>query len=384
MVGHHREIAVRLRFVVRGAVFAASLAVTALLGCEALVNTDGLAGGGVDATGDGTTGAPPGHPGPDGRGPVGDEETGHETSAPEAAPSPEGGPPPTDAGADSNGNALDASPEAQTDAAVEVDCGEGGIACGGSCVDPTRDPANCNGCGNVCHTGQCGTSLAADMQKPPAGWVFNGTAVYSAAGPSAAMTAPDVLYQAGSVIYKDAISVDEFTARFALRIGQGGGSRNDGMGFTIQKNGPTALSGSGAGLGMTGLDGYGVEFDIFGNGSCGDISADHVGVDSLANCPEGSSLPTSLFSTDATGIVDLADAQWHQVEIDLQGGAMSVHVDQRISIDRVSLPGFVPGTPYYFGFAGATGGIAGGPDGGGGYQTEVKDVTFAFPTPRCL
>jgi hypothetical protein len=227
-------------------------------------------------------------------------------------------------------------------------------------------------------------SVTADMQTRPAGWTFNGTATYSDAGPSAAMTVANVLYQAGSVIYRNAVAVDEFTAKFAIRMGQGGGSRNDGMGFVVQKTGPTAVTAPGEGLAMTGLDGYGVEFDIVNNMSCGDISNDHIGVDWLANCPDAAALPTSLFSTDLTGVIDLADAQWHQVAVTMQGGAMSVQIDGALLANRVALTGFVPGTPYYFGFAGATGGIGGGPDGGGGYQTEVKDVVVTFPTPRCL
>jgi hypothetical protein len=358
-----------------GAVIGTSIALVALLDCSLLVPVDGLtSGGSPDAAVD---------------------EPRLDSSV-----VPRVGSAKVDAGVDAailQAVSLDAqSAPSTTDAGATptadagivpapVSCPQGEIDCKGACVDPRTDPLNCNGCGNVCNDGRCGVSISADMQtSPSSAWVFNGTAQYSTSGPSAAMTAPDVLYQAGSVNYRNPIAVDEFTAKFAFRMGYGGGTRNDGMGFMFQKTGPTALSGAGESLGMVGLDGYGVELDIVDNDACGDSSNDHIGVDSLAHCPTGSPLPTSLFATDLTGIIDLADAQWHQAVILLQGNAMSVQVDGTAFATSVALTGFVPGTPYYFGFTGATGGDASGPDAGGGYQTEVKDIFVTFPTPRCL
>jgi hypothetical protein len=277
------------------------------------------------------------------------------------------------------------APDARVDAGVDVTCPAGEIVCAGACVDPSTDPLNCNGCGNVCNDGLCGTSIAADMHgAPSSAWVFNGTAQYSGDQSSAALTVADVLYQAGSMNYRNAIAVDSFTAKFQFRMGYGGGSRNDGMGFMFQKTGPTALSGAGQALGMVGLDGYGVELDLVDNGACGDVSNDHVGVDSLAGCAAVTGLPTSLYSTDLTGVVDLADAAWHDAVVDLAGGTVSIAIDGSKAATQVALPGFVEGTTYYFGFAGATGGNAGGPDGGGGYRTEVREVEVTFPTARCL
>ena len=51
-----------------------------------------------------------------------------------------------------------------------------------------------------------------------------------------------------------------------------------------------------------------------------------------------------------------------------------------VTATNVALTGFVPGTSYYYGFSGGTGGIA--PNGG--IQTEARDITITFPTPRCL
>jgi hypothetical protein len=91
-------------------------------------------------------------------------------------------------------------------------------------------------------------------------------------------------------------------------------------------------------------------------------------------------LLTSLFaSPDLTGTVTLSDGQWHAATVQLSAGTMSVTVDGH-AVAGILLQGFVPGTRYYYGFAGAIGGGSSSL----GMQTEVKGVTVAFPTPRCL
>ena len=66
--------------------------------------------------------------------------------------------------------------------------------------------------------------------------------------------------------------------------------------------------------------------------------------------------------------------------VQLAGGDLSAAVDTHAVAGGVALTGFVPGATYYYGFGGAIGG------GGSsvGMQTEVKDVTVTFPSPRCL
>jgi hypothetical protein len=215
------------------------------------------------------------------------------------------------------------------------------------------------------------------MSSAPAGWTFNGSAAWDPSGPSARMTAANAASATGTVIYAHAIATDQFTASFQFRIGAGGGGRFDGMGFMIESAGPTAIGVGDGSLGMGGLAGYGVELDVFNNGQCGDTSNDHVGVDSLSEC---AAMPTSLFASDLTSTIDLADGRWHAATLRLVAGAMSVSIDTKAFAQNVALTGFVSGTPYYYGFSGATGGVA--PNGG--VRTEVKAVTIAFPTPRCL
>jgi hypothetical protein len=132
---------------------------------------------------------------------------------------------------------------------------------------------------------------------------------------------------------------------------------------------------------MAGLDGYGVELDIFDNKACGDVSADHVGVDTLSQCTTG---PTSLVSLDVTSIVDLADTHWHTGEVLLANGSVTVSIDGHAIVQPQPLPSFQTGTPYYLGFTGATGGTRTADGGPGGYRQEVKSIAITFPTARCL
>jgi hypothetical protein len=252
------------------------------------------------------------------------------------------------------------------------------ILCGSTCVDPTTDPDHCGGCSTVCSSGLCGATLAADMSAQPANWTFNGAAVWDPAGPSARMTQAKTENVAGTVVYDHPIVTDGFDASFQFRIGANGGGQYDGMGFMLEVNGPTALGSVGGGLGMAGLNGLGVELDIYNNGNCGDSNANHVGIDQLTAC---GGQPTSLFaSPDLTGTITLSDAQWHTATVHLAGSSMSIAMDGHAVATSVQLTGFTAGTSYYYGFAGAIGG------GGSslGMQTEVKSVTVTFPSPRCL
>jgi hypothetical protein len=305
-----------------------------------------------------------------------------------------GNPPPREEDASSystdGSDTFDASvgPDGRTDAPtddVKIGCGAdgGGIVCAGKCVDPTTDPDNCNGCGNVCATGLCGTTVEASMATMPAAWTFNGTATFNAFAPSAELT-PIGNHLAGTVVYDDAITVDAFDVTFQFRMGLGGGTRSDGMGFMIEREGASALGGTGAGLGMTGLDGYGVELDIYDNGVCGDLSGNQVGVDDLSTCNAMEGTPSSLSAVDVSSMVDLADTHWHTAEVTLAAGAVSLSVDGATVITGVTLPQLKVGSPYYFGFAAGTGGLVPADGGVGGYRQEVRDVVITFPTPRCL
>jgi hypothetical protein len=275
------------------------------------------------------------------------------------------------------------APDGKGDGAAVCGVDGGSIVCNGACVDPASDPHNCNACGNVCASGRCGTSIVESMASAPASWTLNGSATYDSSTPSTVLT-PIGNSLAGSLVYAHPVVVDAFDLQFAFRMGFGGGVRSDGMGFVLEQDGPTALGSNGGGLGMLGLAGYGIELDTYDNKTCGDVSADHVGVDSLSVCSPDAGFPTSLVSTDVTAIVDVGDAEWHEARVLLAKGAVSVSIDGHAIVTGQPLPGLQPGAPYYFGFTAATGGLH-TPDGGpGGFRQEVNDVTITFPTARCL
>ena len=286
-------------------------------------------------------------------------------------------------GTDATSPQHDASSMDAADAAPNP-CDGGLLFCNGTCVDPTSDPANCNGCGNVCATGTCGTTITESLAAAPTAWTFNGSATYNTFAPSAELT-PIANYQAGTFIYDDPIVVDAFDVTFEFRMGLQGGTRGDGIGFMIEQTGTQAVGGVGAGLGMMGLTGYGTELDLYDNGVCGDTNGNHVGVDDLTLCNAHQGTPTSLFASgDLSATVDLGDAHFHQAEVTLAGGAVSVSVDGAMVAKGVALPKLQTGGQYYFGFGGGTGGLVQADGGPGGYRQEVKNIVITFPTPRCL
>jgi hypothetical protein len=118
---------------------------------------------------------------------------------------------------------------------------------------------------------------------------------------------------------------------------------------------------------------------------CGDTSDDHVGVDDLTVCSPSEGNPTSLFASgDLSAVVDLADTHWHTTHVTLAQGAVSVSIDGTQMASGVVLTNLQAGAKYYFGFAGATGGLFPPGGGPGGFRQEVRNVTITFPTPRCL
>jgi hypothetical protein len=124
---------------------------------------------------------------------------------------------------------------------------------------------------------------------------------------------------------------------------------------------------------MCGLPGYGVEFDTYNNDTCGDTNANHAAVDELTGC--SMAYPTHITATGPT--LPTLDGASHAVVVTLASGAVSVTLDGTSRLSGVTLPGFVSGTAYYFGFAGATGGAS------DGHQVSPT-VSITFPTPRCL
>lgn len=98
------------------------------------------------------------------------------------------------------------------------------------------------------------------------GWTSNGSAGIS--GNVATLT-PDSILLAGSVFYNTPQNINAFSVTFTYTTANpGGGQTADGMTFTLQNQGPTALGGNGGNLGYTGISSAtGVAFNLLSNGS---------------------------------------------------------------------------------------------------------------------
>jgi hypothetical protein len=227
------------------------------------------------------------------------------------------------------------------------------------------------------------------MGANTSGWNFVGTATYDATAQTAVLTQPGALGSAGTVIYKDAVVVDDTTVSFDFRADTTGG-RADGLTFFLQTDGAAALGAAGGGLGVAGLHGYAVEFDIYNNKECGDSTANHAGIDTLTPCGLGEPTPVATSgdlndpSAPDHGVGDIGDGEWRTVVVTVLAGVMSVSVTDPTSgasiavpnLQSVMLPGFVGGTPYYIGFSGATGAITS--------RQEIRNVHVMFPATVCL
>jgi hypothetical protein len=265
------------------------------------------------------------------------------------------------------------------------------VCCNGKCVDTTT-AANCGGCGITCASGLCGNTIGTDTLPLEPSWSLTGSATDNTSLDGTIVLTTSAGHQSGSFIYSRPITTDNFNVSFEFKITPNANpaNRGDGMGFMIEKNGSHALGNGGGGLGMTGLDGYGVELDLFNNAyppnagnGCGDADNNHVSVDSLTACLDWNhnAIPTTIPPPSGdlrnrTPSIDLADGAWHSCVIRKTTGFVSVLIDGGLVVGGIQLPGFQPGEQYYFGFAGATGDFAN--------QQTIRNVHINFPTPRCL
>jgi hypothetical protein len=241
--------------------------------------------------------------------------------------------------------------------------------CNAACVDTTSDPSNCGGCGIACGGGYaCGTGFSAFTGGQPPGWTANGSAVYDPTDNAGQLTDP-TNSESGNWIYDNAIYVDSFTVQFDFYIG--GGTGADGMGVMFETNGSAVIGSGFGGLGMAGLNGFGVEIDEYNNAACLDDNANHVSIDSLTPC--GSGIPSSLVENDTPGPT-VADGNWHTMVVQVDNGAFTVTTDGTNDFSGYAAAGWSNGS-YYVGFAGGTGGL-------NNYH-RVRNVYVRFPTPHC-
>ena len=214
----------------------------------------------------------------------------------------------------------------------------------------------------------CGTSFTAFTGSQPAGWQANGNAVYDTSGNSAQLTDNNT-GEVGTWIYAHELQIDTITVQFDFYNGVFTGA--DGMGLMFEQNGPTALGGGAGGLGIAGLNGFGVEIDDYNNQACLDDNQNHIGIDSLTLC--NNELPTMLTVNDSPGF-ETDDGNWHTMTVRVANGSFTVTADGHAEFTNYTPSGWSNGA-YYLGFGGGSGGLPN--------FHNVRNVTVTFQAAHC-
>ena len=162
--------------------------------------------------------------------------------------------------------------------------------------------------------------------------------------------------EVGSIFALTPVNVSTFNTQFTLQLLAGSTPTADGMTFTIQGVGPTALGSSGGNLGYQGIaDSVAVKFDLYDNGGEGPNST---GVYSSGAAPN----TAGSISLVGSGI-DLHSGHALNVNMNYNGTTLQVTITDSVTLAKatqsyaVTIPAIVGGNMAYVGFTGATGGL---------------------------
>ncbi len=179
--------------------------------------------------------------------------------------------------------------------------------------------------------------------------------------------------EAGSAFYNTAFNITSFTNDFTLQLSA---ALADGITFTIQRDGPTALGPGGGGLGYgpdvpggTGgiPNSVAIKFDIFNN--------DGEGTDSTGLYKNGESPSVPANDMTSSGI-RLASGNSMAVHMTYDGSTLAMSITDNVTGARystnwtVDIPSTIGGTTAYLGFTGGTGGLS----------ASQKVLTWTFTT----
>jgi hypothetical protein len=230
----------------------------------------------------------------------------------------------------------------------------------------------------------CGLGFSAFTGAPPAGWTANGNAVYDATNQAAQLTdlrgiaGGGQVQEAGTFIYDNALAIDRVTIQFDFSIGTDGAppsvfGEGDGMGMMLETDGSTALGSGGGNMGISPLSGFGVEIGEYDHSVCLDQNTNHIGLASLAACPQNAGVPDLYVVQNSPGI-NVGDGNWHTMSVQIDNGAFTVTADGHPELAGSTPSGWSSGS-YYLGFGAGTGGAA-------SYH-RVRNVSVTFATPHC-
>ena len=161
------------------------------------------------------------------------------------------------------------------------------------------------------------------------------------------------LNQAGSAWFNTPVNITNFTNDFAFQLEN---ADADGITFTIQNTGPTAIGGFGAGLGYAGIGkSVAIKFDLYNNNGEGD--------DSTGLYQNGAAPYTPFIDLSNSGI-DLHNGDTFSVHMTYNGATLAMSITDGVTGAvyntswSVNIPQILGSNTGYVGFTGGTGSLS--------------------------
>jgi hypothetical protein len=195
-----------------------------------------------------------------------------------------------------------------------------------------------------------GTGLSPGSTEPLHSMQFNGTTNLAGTTGSLLRLTEGGQNEAGSAFYKTPVNIQSFTNEFAFQLAN---PSAEGITFTIQNEGLTALGQNSEGLGYAGIGkSVAVKFDLYNNAGEGDNST---GV-----FTDGAQPTIPAIDLNNTGI-NLHSGDWILVQMAYNGSNLKVKIIDASTLatwsftSTVDIPLKVGGNTAYVGFTGGTG-----------------------------
>jgi Bacterial lectin/Legume lectin domain/Chitobiase/beta-hexosaminidase C-terminal domain len=158
-------------------------------------------------------------------------------------------------------------------------------------------------------------------------------------------------FEAGSAFFATPVNIQAFTTQFTFQLSN---PLADGMTFTIQNAGPTALGGIGGGLGYEGIGkSVAIKFDLYSNAG--------EGPDSTGLYTNGAAPTLPAINLTPTGI-NFHSGDYMNVNVIYDGTTLNLTITDAITLATwtqsftINIPAIVGGNTAYVGFTGGTGG----------------------------
>src|SRR6202011_5918182 len=182
--------------------------------------------------------------------------------------------------------------------------------------------------------------------------ILNGNAAINA--PVLSLTTTNGTFQAGSAWYPTAVNIQKFMTDFTFQLSAGSPTA-DGLTFTLQNQGTTALGGAGGnlGYGLTTKPSVAVKFDLYNNNG--------EGSNSTGLYLNGASPTMPAVDMTSSG-VDLHSGHVFSVHIVYDGTNLTMTITDTTTALTfttswpVNIPGTLLANTAFVGFTGATGG----------------------------